>query len=160
MTIRLATTQDKEQIIHLMDEFNNYYYDEKIFSEAFLPFWEYKNKLKTFSETAEEWLTKPEYFIFIAEEDKEVVGYIVGQVKERKPRVLDKEGYIHDWFVSKNWRQKGIGKQLYKTLLEEFKKMQCNRLGLLTNIGNKNTIDFYHTLGFIDESLTMVKKLD
>lgn len=160
MIIRNATTTDKEQLVQLMHEFDDYYYDEHIFTEEYLPFWKYKNKQKIFEETATEWLSDPSYLVFVSEENNELTGYIVGHVKERSPRVLDKEGHIDDWFVSKNWRHKGIGRQLYKKLLEEFKKHNCNRLGLLTNIRNKPTIDFYHKLGFIDESLTLVKELE
>jgi GNAT superfamily N-acetyltransferase len=158
MEIRRATIQDKNKIVTLMDEFNNYYYDNNIFSEEFLPFWEYKDKQAIFDETAQEWLTKSEYMLFVAEENGEIIGYICGQVKERKPRVLDKEGYINDWFVKEGKRKKGVGMKLYKTLIEQFKEQKCNRLGLLTNTRNKETIDFYHKLGFIDESLTMVKQ--
>jgi ribosomal protein S18 acetylase RimI-like enzyme len=93
------------------------------------------------------------------EEEGEIIGYIVGQIRDRNPRVMDKEGYINDWFVKKKWRSKGVGMTLYNTLLKEFKSQACNRLGLYTNIRNKKTIDFYHKLGFIDESLTMVKKI-
>src|SRR6185312_14941544 len=109
MIIRKANIQDKEQIISLMDGFNNYYYDEKIFSEDFLPFWEYKDKQKIFKETAQEWLTDSSFFVFLAEEKNVLIGYIVGYVKKREPRVLDKEGYINDWFVSKGYRNKGVG---------------------------------------------------
>lgn len=160
MIIRRAKIKDKERIIKLMDEFNSYYYNEKIFSEDFLPFWEYKDKFKTFNEAAEEWLNKSQYMMFVAEENNEIVGYICGQVKNRIVRTLDKEGYINDWFVSRDWRHKGIGMQLYTTLIEEFKKQGCNRLGLLTNVRNQQAIYFYHKLGFIDECLTLVKKLD
>lgn len=159
MKIREASIEDKDEIVRLLDEFNEYYFVEKIFSEEFIPFWEYKNKQKIFNETAQEWLTKPEYFFFLAEEEGKIIGYIVGEIKEREPRVLDKEGYINDWFVKKKWRSKGVGTSLYNALLEEFKDQACNRLGLYTNTRNKKTIDFYHKLGFIDESLTMVKKM-
>lgn len=159
MIIRKATIQDKEQIVKLMNEFNDYYYDEGIFSREFKPLWEYKDKFATFEEAAEEWLSQPQFIMFVAEENDQLIGYICGQIKDRKPRVLDKEGYINDWFVSKNWRGRGVGKQLYQPLLDEFRAAKCNRLGLLTNIHNKNTIAFYHTLGFIDDSINMVKKI-
>lgn len=159
MIVRKATQKDKKQFIKLMDMFNDYYHDENIFSEEFKPFWEYKDKEKTFPETAEEWLSNKTYFVFVAEENHLLVGYIVGHVKERKPRVLDREGYIDDWFVDTPWRSKGIGSLLYDHLIKKFKEQNCNRLGLLTNIHNTKTINFYHALGFIDESLSMVKKL-
>lgn len=159
MTIRKATIQDKEALMHILNEFNDYYYDEHIFSKEYLPFWEYKDKQAIFTETVEKWFTEPGYIIFIAEENGEIVGHICGQVRERKPRILDKEGYVHDFFVQKEWRGKGIGTRLFNALLDVFKEQHCNRLGILTNVGNKKTIDFYHNLGFIDEALTMVGKI-
>jgi ribosomal protein S18 acetylase RimI-like enzyme len=160
MIIRPAVLADKDSIVLLMDEFNTYYYQEHILSEEFQSFWEYKDKKKTFEKAAEMWLSDPKYIFFVAEENGKIVGYICGFAKERDPRVLDREGYIDDWFVSGDVRGNGVGRQLYEALLEKFKEKGCNRLGLLTNIGNKKAIDFYHRLGFIDESLTMVKKLD
>ena len=160
MKIRKATSEDKEQIIRLMEEFNRYYYEENIFPDDFKPLWEYKNKNKTFDEAAQEWLSDQEFIMFAAEENGQLIGYICGQVKDRKVRIVDKEGYIHDWFVSRDWRHKGVGMQLYQKLLEEFKKNGCNRLGLLTNIHNKNTVDFYHKLGFIDDSINMVMQIE
>lgn len=159
MIIRKVTIEDTEQIVRLMDEFNTYYYENKIFPEEFKPLWEYKDKNKTFQEAAEEWLAGSEFIMFAAEENGQLIGYICGQVKDRKVRVIDKEGYINDWFVSKDWRHKGVGMQLYTNLLGEFKKQGCNRLGLLTNVHNKETIDFYHKLGFIDDSINMVQKI-
>lgn len=159
MKIRKASIEDKDELVKLLDEFNEYYFEEKIFSEEFIPFWEYKDKQAIFNETVQEWLTNPEYFFFVAEEERKIIGYIVGQIKDRDPRVMDKEGYINDWFVKKKWRSKGVGMSLYNMLLKEFQDQACNRLGLYTNIRNKKTIDFYHKLGFIDESLTLVKKI-
>ncbi|HEX7042908.1 MAG TPA: GNAT family N-acetyltransferase [Patescibacteria group bacterium] len=160
MDIRRATIEDKEEIVRLMDEFNNYYYEENIFSEDFIPFWEYKDKMATFEEAADEWLSHSKFIMYAAFENGKMVGYICGEVKDRKVRVMDKEGYINDWFVSKNFRNKGVGMALYKRLVEDFKNAGCNRLGLLSNVNNKNTIAFYHKLGFIDDSVNMVKKID
>ena len=159
MKIRKATQSDQKSLVDLLIEFNNYYYEENIFSEEYLPFWEYKEKLKIFAETADEWLTDRDFLLFVAEENLQLVGYICGQVKNRQPRVLDKEGYIHDWFVNKEWRNKSVGMKLYQELLTKFKEAGCNRIGLRTNAGNKKTIEFYRHLGFIDEALTMVKKI-
>lgn len=158
MNIRRATHEDKDFLVQLLNEFNNYYYEEKVFSVEFLPFWEYKDKQAIFTETVEQWL-KPEYLFFVAEADDKLVGYICGEVRERKPRVLDREGYINDWFVKKEWRNQGVGMSLYQILVDEFKKQGCNRLGLYTNVRNQKTIELYHKLGFIDESLTLVKKV-
>jgi len=160
MNIRKAKHEDKKQLIKLMDEFNDYYYENNIFSPEFKPFWEYKDKIAIFTETVEEWLTDKKHYMFVSEERKHLLGYICGHVQNRAPRVLDKEGYIDDWFVRKNWRSKGLGRALFDALVKEFKKEHCNRLGLLTKVGNKHAIDFYHKLGFIDESLTMVRKLE
>ncbi len=159
MIIRKAVISDKRQLLNLFNEFDEYFTIHHLFSEKFLPFTKYKDKNKIFNEVVEDYIQKPEYYLFVAENNKELVGYICGSIKNIDCRVLDKEGSIEDWFVKEEWREKGVGKQLYDQLIDVFQKENCTHLGLRVFCANTDVIKMYHKMGFIDAELRMVKKL-
>lgn len=158
MVVRRSVSSDKDQLLVLFKKFDNYL--KKLFSEEFFPFTIYKDKDRTFSNILELWLTNPEYFIFVAEENNQIIGYICGTVKNKPLRVLNKEGSIEEWYVEEKYRGKGMGKQLYEELLKEFKKAGCTHLGLRVYTANNSAINIYRKMGFIDSELTMVKSLN
>src|SRR5438034_7920767 len=157
MNIRKAIREDKNQLLYLVNKFDDYYIEGKIFPENFLPFVKYKDKNKLFQEVVDDWLHNPKYFIYVAEENGNLVGYICGTIQAKSQRVLNKEGFIEDWFVLDEYRHIGVGKQLYDILMKDFKNEQCNRLGLKAYAANKETIEMYRRMGFIDAELAMVK---
>lgn len=142
----------------LFQEFDKYL--NKLFFEELLPFTQYKDKDKTFLEVLELWLNNPEYQVYVAEENSQLIGYICGIVKNKPLRVLNKEGSIEEWYVEEKYRGKGMGKQLYEELLKEFKKAGCTHLGLRVYTANNSAINIYRKMGFIDSELTMVKSLN
>lgn len=160
MIVRKATIQDKEQIVGLVREFDEYFAKNRLFSQEIIPFTVYKDKNSLFSHVVEEWLTNTGYFVFVAEEDGRLLGHIVGSIVEKNDRVLDKEGSIDEWFVSKNFRDKGVGKQLYNMLLDVFRQNNCNHIGLKVYSANEETIEKYHKLGFVELEVTMVKEFE
>ena len=151
--------QDKEQLVELIHRFDDYYIENNVFSEKLNQFIDYKDKNSLFAATVEEYLNDQKYLLFVAEENDQLIGYICGDAKEKPNRILDKEGFIEDWFVLAPYRGKGVGKQLYEVLLEEFRKLGCNRLGLKAYAPNTKTIEMYHRMGFVDTDITMAKKL-
>lgn len=160
MIIRRATKEDKEQILTLIYEFDEYFAKNKLFSDEILPFTQYKDKEKLFESVVGAWLSNPENFVFVADDNGKIVGHIVGSIQMKNDRILDKEGLIDEWFVTESARGTGIGKQLYDALLEVFKEKNCNHVGLKVYSANKNTINLYHKMGFLDLELTMVKKVE
>ncbi len=125
-----------------------------------MPFTAYKNKEQLFKSVVDNWIGNKENFVFVAEENGKLIGHIVGSIQNKNDRVLDKEGSIDEWFVEESFREQGVGMLLYHALLEVFKENDYNRLGLKVYSANKNTIEMYHRMGFLDLELTMVKKLD
>lgn len=160
MTIRKATIQDKDQILKLVKEFDDYFAKNNLFSEEVKPFTEYKDKDALFIKVIEDWLDNSKYFVFVAEENEQIVGHIVGEVVEKSDRVMDKEGSIDEWFVTEDYRHHGVGRELYDALVDVFKQQKCNHIGLKVYSANKETIDMYRKIGFKDLELTMVKPID
>lgn len=158
MVIRRAIASDKQELFKKLAEFDTYL--APLFPKELAPFVNYKDKTKTFEEIVTEWLNNPEYILFVAEDDGNLVGHICGTIKTKKFQVKDKEGSVEEWFVSEQYRHKGTGKQLYEALLTEFRKAQCTHIGLKVFVDNKSTIDMYRKMGFVDLELTLIKELE
>ena len=155
--IRKAEMADSGRILKKLDEFDNYL--APLFKKELISFTLYKDKNKTFEKVLNEWLTNPEYIFFVAEENGNLIGHICGIIKENKLRIKDREGQIVEWFISEEFRHMGIGKKLYEVLVSEFKKLGCSHLALKVYTDNKETINMYHKMGFLDLELGMVKDL-
>ncbi|HEV2339588.1 MAG TPA: GNAT family N-acetyltransferase [Patescibacteria group bacterium] len=160
MLIRKAIKKDKQQLLFLIQQFALYYDQEEIFPKTLMPFIQSKDKEKTLAEFAKKFIEDPQYFTFVAELDGKLVGYICGDIKEKSYRILDKEGFIEDWFVLKEQRRKGVGNALYRALIATFRKETCNRIGVSAYYANSKAIALYHTLGFLDYDLTLVKAIE
>lgn len=113
-----------------------------------------------FEKTALEYLGNAKYICFGAEDENgKLVGYITGEIKPRGGRELDTEGFIDDWFVKKDVRNKGMGKLLFNALTEEFKKRKCTHLALDTYCHNQSALNIYHKWGFTDRAVTLMKEI-
>lgn len=158
MVIRRLEQTDKVQLSKLLREF---YVDHKkqAFSEKLQSYEEYKDTNAVIEKTTSDYISDPKYIIFVAEENGELVGYICGEIKEKPHKKLDTEGYIQDWFVSEHHRDKHVGKELFDSLVNEFKAQNCTHLALDTFTENKKAIDMYHKLGFEDRLLTFIKRI-
>ena len=55
--------------------------------------------------------------------------------------------YLEDIFVTKNYRDKGAGKLLFKELIKTAKKNKCGRMEWAVLDWNINAIKFYDSLG-------------
>jgi len=98
-----------------------------------------------------------EWIGFVAEEDQKVVGFIVGKINDKPHKVLSKQGYIEEFFVTGGKRGKGIGTMLFNKIVEEFKRHNCNFLGIDAYITNEKALEYYRKLGFQDRVIEMVK---
>lgn len=97
--------------------------------------------------------------LIVAEEEGNLLGHICGTVKVKEFQIRNKKGSIEEWFVSSEHRHKGVGKQLYDSLLKEFEKANCTHVSLKVFSDNKDAIQLYHRMGFLNLELTLVKDL-
>jgi len=124
MKIRNATIKDKKDITNLYHEL---YPGRKI--KKLLPI--EKTKFKS--------------FIFVAEENKQIVGFIWANFIQY---AFSKFGYIEELFVKKQFRSKGIGRSLVKTIMKKFKDLKVAAVFVTTEKENKEAIELYQKLGF------------
>ena len=159
MIVREYNNKDSKGMENLLKEFLEY--TRKAYSRKVLEFDDFidskknsyaKDILKHFKK-----LKKSK--IFVAEEGNQVIGYIVGNITKNNSIVMKKEGHIFSYFVSRKYRGKGVGKELYNKLVKWFKKQKCDHLSLDVYEGNEKSYAMYRKWGFKEVHTRMKKKL-
>lgn len=79
---------------------------------------------------------------------KEIVGYCISTTKGN-------DGETQSLHVDENNRGLGIGKNLMNSHLEWMRKKGCTNIIITVAYENKNTIEFYKTLGFKENTIEM-----
>ena len=100
--------------------------------------------------------------IFLAM-DKQVVGLIIGIINNEDISTYDykapKLGRVTELIVTKEYRNKKIGKQLLKKIEEYFKEVGCK--GILLNIFTDNKVAkiFYEKEGYSKRTSELIKQI-
>lgn len=84
---------------------------------------------------------KEKQIFFVAEQDKDVIGFVIGE------RTTGNIGILQEIFVKQNFRNKGIGTALFKKFEEECKKRKINLI-LLYGYAGIRTIKFWEKRKF------------
>lgn len=95
---------------------------------------------------------------FIAKEDKDVIGFILGWT-EKIPYYKAKRGFISDVFVEKEFRHKGIGESLIKNMVRWFKERNIKDVDLNVYSKNIKALKIYKHLGFKEFDKVMRLKI-
>lgn len=156
MQIRKAQIEDKEKLIKLLLEFYNS--TQNSLSRIQAQFREYSDPHKVLGEEAENFISGVD-ICFVAEENEDVVGLVVGEIREKRGRVYNREGYIEKWYVTEKYQGQSVGKELFDRLVEEFKELGCTHIALDTHLENTKAIQIYEHMGFTKRLVTFFKPL-
>ena len=143
MKIRNGTTKDVSEITKLLGELGR-------------P--QPKNKLERtkFQKLIHQYLSDDDKQILLAEDDSKTVGMasmvFLPRLNQSKPEL-----WIPDLVVSKEYRHKGIGKELIKACVRIAKTKSCFRIRLESGNKRKDTHEFYKKTGFEQYALTFRK---
>lgn len=80
----------------------------------------------------------------IAENDDEVVGFLLGFVSPQTPPVA----YVHLVGIHPDHRRLGVGKKLYVRFTERAREAGASQMKAITTVGNEGSIRFHEALGF------------
>jgi ribosomal protein S18 acetylase RimI-like enzyme len=99
--------------------------------------------------------------IFVAETDKQVSGFIAILLeKQTSPcMAIKKNAYITDLVVLSKYRKSGAGSELLKRAENIAIRSGTRNLFLDVMFNNKLALSFYHSKGFKNRGITLLKKL-
>ena len=100
--------------------------------------------------------------IFIAESENQLAGFIQGVIVKHKDDVMHQltrnkniEGWIGLLFTDPQFRCRGVGTSLIKSMRNYFKKMNCSSVRLKVASNNRLAIKIYEKHGFKPRDLEM-----
>ena len=143
MKIRNGITKDISEITKLLEELGR-------------P--QPKNKLERtkFEKLIQQYLSDDDKQILLAEDNSKIVGMaslvFLPRLNQNKPEL-----WIPDLVVSKDYQNKGIGKELVKACVKIAKTKNCFRIRLESGNKRKDTHKFYKKTGFEQYALTFRK---
>ena len=92
----------------------------------------------------------------------EIDGLVVGVIKFSTRKTFlhsGLSGLIDELVVAKNYRGKGIGKQLICAVTEKCKQLGCCEVEVSTEFTNTNAMKFYKSCGFVKRGPLFEKDL-
>jgi ribosomal protein S18 acetylase RimI-like enzyme len=131
--VRLLTKEDLEAIVRI---------DEKVlggkkgFSEPRREYWERK---------LDQTLTQAS---LVAEEEGQVVGFILGEVSGWEFGVPDTTGWIDTLGIDPNYQGKGLATILMRELVSHLKRIGVKTVYTLVNWNDWDLLQFFHSMGF------------
>lgn len=81
---------------------------------------------------------------YVAEQDRKVVGFLVGFVSQSFPR----EAHIHFVGIHPQARQRGLARALYERFFAATTELGCHTVRCVTSPANQASIAFHLRMGF------------
>ena len=149
--IRKATTNDIPRILELLSQVNDVHAEGR-------PDYFIKGKRKYEENELRKILDDDTSPIFVCEEECDVKGYafcIIQDFSHCDNLHPDKSLYIDDICVDEKYRRQGIGKKLYKHVVQYAKEERCFNISL--NVWDKNpeAKAFYESMGMTVQKVCM-----
>ena len=102
---------------------------------------------------------KDSTIMLVAEKDDKILGYLLGEVRNRLPfQKLQMIGYIFDIVVQEKERNKGIGGLLLDNALDFFRGRAVDTIMLSVSEKNTSAISFYKKHKFTTYLHSMVRE--
>ena len=149
--IRKATTNDIPRILELLSQVNDVHAEGR-------PDYFIKGKRKYEENELRKILDDDTSPIFVCEEECDVKGYAFCMIQDFSHcdnLHPDKSLYIDDICVDEKYRRQGIGKKLYKHVVQYAKEERCFNISL--NVWDKNpeAKAFYESMGMKIQKICM-----
>jgi ribosomal protein S18 acetylase RimI-like enzyme len=145
VVIRKATRKDVGGILPLWSEMM---YHHAALDARFRPA---PDGEKHWAEILRDWLRDGGACILVADAEGQLVGYIIGLMRENPPVLLPPAyGLVSDICVDPAWRQQGIGRRLFEALKDWFRAKELSTVQL--NVAHFNPVSqaFWRAMGCRD----------
>lgn len=88
--------------------------------------------------------------VFLAKVDDEYIGFIHMSIRKDyvEGSASSPVGYIEGLFVKPEYRQKGVGSELYNAGVDWVRKKGCSEIGTDCTISNNVSFEFLRNVGF------------
>jgi len=98
--------------------------------------------------------------VLVAEEDGQVVGFILFRIRTDLPLwTPHKVAIIYDLYVKPGWRRKGIATELISRALEVMRSRGVDHVRVTALATNEPAMRLYRRLGFREYAITFSKEL-
>jgi len=91
----------------------------------------------------EKQIEEEDHFIFVAEEEERVVGFISAEWQRWNNSL-----YIDSLYIDENYRRKGYGSQLLKQMIKKSREIRSKKVFIDVEAGNTHAIILYLKHGF------------
>ena len=154
-TFRKANNSDYEQIQNLKRQVHDYHVKKRpdFFSGK-------ENPLE--NSYFESLLNSSDLKIYVIEDQTRVLGYVITKILsfENNPLIKNHQRlFIEDICVDESYRNKGIGKEIFRQLEILGKTENCRYLDLNVWTFNESAIEFYKNIGMNPIMIRMEKEL-
>jgi ribosomal protein S18 acetylase RimI-like enzyme len=106
---------------------------------------------EAFRDTLQQWMADESKRVLVAEQQGDVIGYIIGHLAENPPIFeLRHYGHVSDICVAPDWRRRGVGRQLFAALHDWLHEHGLSVVQLSVAARNSVSQAFWHEMGFED----------
>ena len=154
--IRKATLNDIPRILELLSQVNDVHAEGR-------PDYFIKGKRKYDEEELIKILNDATTPVFVCEEECDIKGYafcVIQDLSRCDNLHPDKSLYIDDICVDEKYRRHGVGKKLYKHVLQFAKEKRCFNITLNVWAKNPEAKAFYESMGMTVQKVCMEQVLE
>ncbi|MBC7249567.1 MAG: GNAT family N-acetyltransferase [Anaerolineae bacterium] len=145
VTVRRATEQDVPQILPLWQEMMSFH---AALDPRFRPAPDGESH---WAAAITAWMRREDNCVLVAEAGGQIVGYIVGMMRENPPVLLPpRYGFVSDICVAPEWRRHGVGRRMFAALREWFRQQGADHIELRVAHNNPASQAFWRAVGCQD----------
>ena len=101
----------------------------------------------------------PDYVVYVAMLGGSIVGTFALLIMDNLAHMGAPSGVLEDVVVQRDWRGKGVGKQMVRFAMDHCRERGCYKLALSSNINREAAHRFYDSLGFQRHGHSFVVRL-
>ena len=154
INIRKARNKDITEIVNLNQQLFEHE-KNKGFDDTLNCTWPLKNK-SYFKQS----ISNKNRVCFVAIENQEVVGYIIGSINNAEDyRNIKKIAEADNMFILSKYRNQGLGSLLIKEVIKWAKLKKAKRIRVVISANNIQSIKFHKKVGFKDYNITLEQEI-